>query len=225
MLDNEKEDLKDKMTGKGRKKATHTPIGKYKKGFSKLKIKEPRQINASNRHELKYRAKKTPMGRAIVDTYPDLTFDDFDHEKYVHIRAAFIEFLNTKTTGEIYELLELKELYRFMKKTTMARLQEKIRGKAPFDKLDWERMDKIFEHLERLHKLRHGEMKTVVKADFTFIRDLTKTSGTSETSETTNAEKEEIIIEQQPEEPEEPTPEPAPEPTEPFTPVEIIDTK
>ena len=153
-------------------------LGQVKKCLHAVKIKTREQVNESNKVPLKTQAKHSEVGQAIVQTYPDLNWKDFDHQKFVEIRAAFIEFLNSKTTKELYTRMEMNNLLKVLKLDTLIRIQEALKEKRPLSKRDTDRMDKLFEHLATLDKIKHGEKKINIKADFSFIQDLTKTDNT-----------------------------------------------
>ena len=149
-----------------------TKIGQIKKRIKKTKILSPIQITENNKDQLRQTAKQSEMGQAIVQTYPDLDFKEFDHEKFVQIRAAFLTWLNSKTVDEVYTLIELENLLKVMKFDISKRLHRKIAAEEDFDKTDWDRMKQVFEHLTNLHKLKHGEKHGITKIDFKDIRDM-----------------------------------------------------
>ncbi|GAG12049.1 unnamed protein product, partial [marine sediment metagenome] len=126
----------------------------------------------ANKNQLKQTARQSEMGQAIVKTYPDLDMKNFDHEKFVHIRAAFITWLNSKTVDEIYTQIELENLLKVMKMDMSKRLHRKIAAGEDFDKVDWDRMKQVFDHLTNLHKLKHGDKQVKVNVDFKDIRDM-----------------------------------------------------
>ena len=150
-----------------------TKIGQIKKGISSVKILTTEDITEQNKYKIKENAKHSEMGQAIVQTYPDLDFDNFDTEKFVHIRAAFVNFLESKTTGEIYTRLELNNICKLSKELMLARLHKKLQAGILPDDLDLKRLDKVIEQLLNLDKVKHGEKKIIAKMDFSYVRDLT----------------------------------------------------
>jgi len=154
-------------------KKAKTPLGAIKRGLHNSKILNPSQVNNSNRIEIKRAAKRSIMGNVIIDTYPDMNWEDFDHEKYIHLKALFLQLLNSKTTGELYTSLEIENLLKFAKRVTLTRIQRNIaEGKNP-DKYDMDQIYQLCDRLMNLHKLKHGEKKIIAKMDFSFVRDLT----------------------------------------------------
>lgn len=164
------------------KQSKYTPLGQLKRGLNKVSIKEDKVglravINGSfdrkRYHNIKAHAKRSILGQVIVSTYPEMSFKDFDHEKYIHTRNAFVEWLDERTTGEIYSISELKNLLTEFRKDLLGRIREKLLEKKELDKLDYERLIRICDHLINLHNLKKPKKETVVKMDFSYIRDLT----------------------------------------------------
>ncbi len=155
-------------------KHNDSKLGQVKKCLHTVKITHPDQVNNSNKIDIKKAAKRSEVGNAIVDAHPGMSWERFDHEKFVEIRAAFVEFLNSKTTTELYTKLEINNLLKILKYDVLLRMQESIKKQEPLSKKDAERVDKLVEHLATLHKLRYGEKKVIAKLDFSFIRDLTQ---------------------------------------------------
>ncbi len=149
-----------------------TKLGQIKKGIKAVKILSTEDITERNKYKIKENAKHSEMGQAIVQTYPDLDFQNFDIEKFVHIRAAFLSWLNSKATNDVYTLLELENLLKLMKLDMGIKLRKKIEDGREFDKIDWDRMKQVFEHLTNLHKLKHGDKHIVAKIDFKDLRDM-----------------------------------------------------
>ncbi len=156
----------------GKRKYRQSPLGSIKSGLHLAKV--PDEANLSNRVEIKKSAKKTLTGKVIMETYPGMSWKDFDHDKFLHLKAAFLQFLNSKTTPELYTLLELDNLLKFAKTTWMARMQRTIAAGQEPDDYDMERMDKLIGHLMNLHKLKHGDKHIIAKINISDIRDLSK---------------------------------------------------
>lgn len=147
-----------------------TPLGKLKKSLHNFKVEE---AMPSNKAQLKKVAKTSELGVAIVDVHPSLTWKSFDHQKYLDIRNAFIDWIAERTSKEIYTIKEANNLMRVMKFDLQLRIKKKIDLGQKLNDYELERMDKLFEHLMSMHKIKHGERKIIQKMDFRFIRDLT----------------------------------------------------
>ncbi|MCH7535758.1 MAG: hypothetical protein IH948_08465, partial [Bacteroidetes bacterium] len=89
------------------------------------------------------------------------------------VKKLFIEWINSKTTGEVYSLLEIKNLLKILKLDFAQRLSKKVANGDSLDEVDMKRIQQMLEGFTNLHKLQHGEKKTIIKMDYQFIRDLT----------------------------------------------------
>ena len=130
------------------------------------------EVTDANRSHIRAEAKKHLIGKVIVDTYPGMAWEDFDHEKFLHLKAAFLEFLNSKTTPELYTMIEIENLLRFAKKMTLTRMQRKLASGNIPDEYEIDYLLKLCDRLINLHKLKHGEKHIIAKMDFSYIRDL-----------------------------------------------------
>ena len=148
-----------------------TPLGKIKKGIPKFKTKK---VTLCNRIEVRKQAKHSPFGKAIIDVMGTDLKDDEDLQKYLDVRNAFVLFLKGNSSNKIYTMIELENMIDLFKRDMVKIVKKLLEGKKLHPE-EHERMDKLFDHLEKLHKLKYGEKKIIEKRDFTWLRELTPT--------------------------------------------------
>lgn len=157
---------------KGHKWFPRTKMGDVKIGISHLKIKNPEQVTMSNKYAIRAEAKQYEVGRAIVDAHPELSWANFDAEKFVQVRAEFVNFLNQNTAKEINEKRWINNILNELGGDFLVRLMDALKKGKKLDKFDLERADTLLDHLFRLDKLKHGDKHVSVNYDIKYIQDL-----------------------------------------------------
>lgn len=110
--------------------------------------------------DIKYEAKRTLIGRLIVETHPELSWENFDHQKFLKIKKQYKDYLDTKTAKQLYLEGELQEVYDRLDYIFLLKVFPKLkRGKQLSDE-DIKLIHSKIEVLVKLHKVRNRKVKS-----------------------------------------------------------------